>query len=1013
MRCLRSRNDRQRRRRVWCAVLALCASSLPAIQASGQTQNAGETSRADRITVRTGKHPGYDRIVFDWTQPVTADVQRQGDTVTIRFNRPAELDLRGARPRALPNVGQVTQASSQPLTAQISVAANAPIRQSRSGTKFVLDVLDPPKGAAAEPPQSAAAEPSSGAAQPRPAQKPVPAAEAPAPAAAPNPVAPASPVAEPAPPRAVAAPESPKPVPAATDEPKPPPVSSEGAAKQPAPAAAPRPAADRDAEAVIRVVPPQAVAAAAFVREGVFWLVFDAALSNVPPEITGRQASDFAKPARLALENATAFRWPMPGDLEVKMRRSGLAWEAVLSPGQARSGPDKPIVVSTEPDPRLLVPIEGATRAIVANDPDVGDHLVIVPSTAPGAAFTENRRYPELEVLNAVQGVVLRPAVDDLQVTPRQDGVEVVAPGGLKLSRQQAAKPGQTAEPTRLFDLAAWRRGPVEQFEENRRKLEQELALAKDDSERARLLLALARFNFAHGYGPEAHGLLRLASQALPELEASPDFRALRGATRALAGASEGAIEDLSSGLIAQQPEAALWRGYAQAEAQRWADANASFRAAQGLAADYPEPFAARMALRAAEAALQAKDTAIALRLLDRVAALKPADRSTQAGLAYFRGELAHQTGDPAAAMKHWTQAIATNDTLYRARAELAFIKLALETNKMSRAQAIDRLERLRFTWRGDGLEREVAERLGRLYLEDGQYRAGLTALRDAAELATGTPAAEPLKRELSAAFAKLYTEAGAKSVTPLEALSLYQDFKDLTPPGAAGDEMIRGMAERLVQIDLLGRAADLLEQQVKSRLTGIDKGKVGARLAAIRLLDGNPEAALRALADSEDKGYPPELAAERRLLQARALSKAGKPEEALALLKGDHSPTTDRLRVDIAWRSQRWDEAAAALGRIIGPAPNGGSVDEPTARLVLNRAVALALAGDAKGLDELRNTFGPAVEKTEAAEAFRVVTQPPQDGSLGNLESIRSRMAEVDLFQGFLTAYRQKLGGV
>jgi len=50
----------------------------------------------------------------------------------------------------------------------------------------------------------------------------------------------------------------------------------------------------------------------------------------------------------------------------------------------------------------------------------------------------------------------------------------------------------------------------------------------------------------------------------------------------------------------------------------------------------------------------------------------------------------------------------------------------------------------------------------------------------------------------------------------PVDALALFYDFLDLTPIGRDGDEMIRRLTTRLVAIDLLAPAEQLLEHQVK-----------------------------------------------------------------------------------------------------------------------------------------------------------------------------------------------------
>src|SRR5215469_6250614 len=106
-------------------------------------------------------------------------------------------------------------------------------------------------------------------------------------------------------------------------------------------------------------------------------------------------------------------------------------------------------------------------------------------------------------------------------------------------------------------------------------------------------------------------------------------------------------------------------------------------------------------------------------------------------------------------------------------------------------------------------------------------------------------------------AFVNLFLKGQADKMPPVEALSLFYDFIDLTPIGPNGDEMIRRMADRLVAVDLLEPAASLLEYQVTKRLDGIARAQVATRLAMIDLLDHKPREALEALRESQISGLP------------------------------------------------------------------------------------------------------------------------------------------------------------
>src|SRR5690606_9434081 len=96
----------------------------------------------------------------------------------------------------------------------------------------------------------------------------------------------------------------------------------------------------------------------------------------------------------------------------------------------------------------------------------------------------------------------------------------------------------------------------------------------------------------------------------------------------------------------------------------------------------------------------------------------------------------------------------------------------------------------------------------------DKKYREGFEIVKQAVAFYPENSSISQLLDEAEEQFAALYLDGAAEELGDVEALALFYDFQQLTPPGSRGDEMIRNLARRLVKADLLAQAGDLLEYQ-------------------------------------------------------------------------------------------------------------------------------------------------------------------------------------------------------
>jgi hypothetical protein len=222
---------------------------------------------------------------------------------------------------------------------------------------------------------------------------------------------------------------------------------------------------------------------------------------------------------------------------------------------------------------------------------------------------------------------------------------------------------------------------------------------------------------------------------------------------------------------------------------------------------------------------------------------------------------------------------------------------------------------------------------------------------------------------------------------------------------------MIRKLADRLISVDLLTQAAELLRHQVDNRLEGVAKASVATRLAVVYLLDRKPEKALAVIRSSRQTLLPPELARERRLLEARALAEVKQYEAALDMIDGIEDAEAKTLAADIYWNARNWAVAGSKLEAVLAETWQGDKpLDEPQRFNVMRAAVAYSLADDSGGLGRLRVKFGPKMASSPDARGFDVVTQEISKQGV-DFRELAKQIASVDTLEGFMSGFRERYG--
>lgn len=980
------------------------------------------------VSVQLSPQKEYTRVVLGYDRLTAYRARAKDGGVTVTLDSLAPLKL----PKGQEYVGALSSSVADGITTlRLSTTPGATFKDYRVGKKIVVDIY-PAKGAKVE--------------APKPVEKPpVQKAET-----APVELKPEEKTATPPAPETVKA-ETPKVELPRVEPPKtedPPPASTPAQPNEPSvkdieKSLAQKMPAVPAPSVIVDVAPPETTAAVApqpppeptvisistvepvrlavFTRFDTLWVVMDTeAAGAMPPGVSGPEAGLLGNGKLVKLSGGTAYRYTRPpGGMFISAERDKLQWRVRLtrSPAQSPATANLNVVFDdTSGHARLMAELKDAGKVMELHDPSVGDTLSIVATGDQGARIEQSRRFTELEIIPAAIGMVARPLSEKVKFTRIENFVLVTSPGGLTATPGASAGPSAVAaeresprDESRLFDFPNWRQGGLTQLYKNARELEGKVAAAEKPEDRGALLMKLALLYFANNFGHEALGVLRIVQDETPDMVKNPNFVALRGAASAMAGHYADAIKDLSFPAIQHHGEVNLWIGYAAAATEQWKMANRSFPPDNYLLLQYPENIAIPFTIYMAESALRLGKRDTALSLLASLDTMQEGfGKHYSAAVSYLKGEAARQNGNVDEAIKLWRPVAIGLDRLYHTKATLALANLRVNEKLIPLKQAIEDVDNLRFAWRGDGLEVQILQNLGLLKIKDGKYLSGLEDLKTAAQLADNLlDDSEPIRRNMSDTFADLFVHNKAKDLPPLEAVSIYNGFSNLMPDGEAGAAAALNFADSLVSMDLLEKAATLLQDQLRGGY--VPQARVPAtetKLAAVYLLDGQPEKAISIL-DAATRDVTPAMQDERLLLRARALSQMNKTQDAIAALSQAQSRDALKLKADVLWRARRWGEAAAAIEALLPP--QSKQLAEEDAQMVVNAAVAYKLATDAKGVSDLRARFGSAMESTSLGSTFGVVTRSGGRSRLSDRDTILRIAGEVDMFKGFLDTYKAK----
>lgn len=622
-----------------------------------------------------------------------------------------------------------------------------------------------------------------------------------------------------------------------------------------------------------------------------------------------------------------------------------------------------------EPANALGVKLPSAFKVVDVTNPQTKDHFIV----APGKDLQEiTRDYVDVKIIPSLRGFVALIKSDGVvgSVAPENQLIlsRTAAPLSLSSDSDRGAK-REKATPPPSIKPSDW-----QEAEKNFDQMVRRMNAGK---------LLDPRVNHAHmmenredlALGFLSKGDIAMAMGSLefildkdPEAEKNPTIKLLHAICHILYNQHDAAQEILRSQAELGDEHALLWQGVATLGQEHFHEGLKQTVGRLKLLKDYPQPVVDPVYMMMAYASHRIKYPGkLFLKLMNQEAL------SRREKEMYKFLELALAPVDYA--VIGVLQKLCEEGMNDKSRVEACRYLAENSATPLNHSQKIKALEDIRYRWRGDSLEMELAGELADLYVKTKDYDKALFLYRMIKEQFAHLPQAQDYIHRGQEAFRSHFMDRQAQP--KYMAVAFYDRFKEMIPEGEAGNQVVSQLAQDYEDLDLLPQAVRALEYLVRAYKEPKKKGEYLLRQAEIFEKNGEDQNAQVLLSQLLTMPDQDAIAPQMRFLQSRLLAKHGKTKEAFQVIEQDKTQEAFQQKIRLAWGAKDW----ALVQRLVSEAilTPGLSGDDQN-KLLIKLAVSLNYLKDVKGLAELRQNFGARMGGTRFKEQFELLTLPPQN---------------------------------
>lgn len=809
--------------------------------------------------------------------------------------------------------------------------------------------------------------------------------------------------------------------------------------------------------AVIRLPFSERAAIAVFVRGNYLWIVLDNAYNVDLSDFESLQKTVVVKAESIKADKSV-IRVALEDNIYVSVAKeeSSFEWAILLTEGKHQPTHPLAVEVNTDPPspPNVFIKSLQMADVVSITDPLIGDEMLVTPLYTFGEAIAVGREFIEFSILPTAQGIAVIKKEDNILTTELRNGLRISSPQGTILT---AGLPPVSSTVTTstlqniptLFPYEKWQLPPDVPERKELQRLFRGIVENTNHREANEQRIRLAQIYIGKGLAAEALGILGGIGRTDPIFYRTSKLAALHGAANFLMYRFSEAARDFSASELNNNKEIEFWRTLL-ADLLGTPTPYDFLGMNEDYISKYPPLLRQRLAIVAANHSVDEKNYNVSLKIFDTLRGnadssqaennkLEPSKTDTsksetsktEAGktenakeesnkgdlattirpyINYLFAKIATETGQATEGVDMWEQLTSDySNPFIQTHAEFSKIIWDMNHGNLDKEHAIEKLERLRLSWHGDGMELKILELLGNLYSDKKDYVNAMRVWDNGVSSFPSTPIAIEMARKMRSTFTVMFSEEATVNTPPMDALVLYYQYKSYAPSTGANSEITDRLADKLVGIDLLQQAANLLDHEMRSNVSKERRSRVGAKIASIYLMAHDPQKALSVLQDSVYGEVPNSLKALRNRLTSQALFEMGELDRAKQIIARDEGVDAERIRLGIYWQQKDWPNVITTSEGILKIRKDVSaqlSIEESDT--VLRLALAYVFQNDPLQLQYLHDYFGPLMTKNPNKPVFDFITASDLTPTPTNFDSVIKRLTDTSAFISNYSAHIQ-----